>query len=68
MNSSVRCFCVAAASLLFLACAAPSVAQTTSTYPAKPIRIIVPYAPGGSTDVLFSGPHGANRNNRATWS
>lgn len=28
-------------------------AQSASSYPVKPIRIIVPYAPGGSTDVLF---------------
>src|SRR5688572_8917024 len=37
---------------------ASALAQTHSTssgqaYPAKPIRIIVPYAPGGSTDVLL---------------
>jgi tripartite-type tricarboxylate transporter receptor subunit TctC len=36
--------------LLSLACVAPVGAQG---YPTKPIRIIVPYAPGGSTDVVF---------------
>jgi tripartite-type tricarboxylate transporter receptor subunit TctC len=41
---------LAAAALL--ACASAHAAQATSTYPSKPIRLIVPFSPGGSADNL----------------
>ncbi len=45
---SRRVFC-ALAPVLFIG---PGL-TAAQTYPVKPIRIIVPYAPGGSTDVVF---------------
>jgi tripartite-type tricarboxylate transporter receptor subunit TctC len=50
--SSATCGLLAAA-WAFLCAAAPVVAQAPANkYPEKPIKIIVPFAPGGSVDIL----------------
>jgi tripartite-type tricarboxylate transporter receptor subunit TctC len=50
MSKELNCYCRII--LATLALPLTAIAQAPADYPAKAIRIIVPYAPGGSTDVV----------------
>ena len=52
MINNRRALMLAIGAAVLALAAAPSIAQTTSNWPNKPIRYIVPFAPGGTTDIL----------------
>lgn len=52
MNMPIRTW-LAAARVLLLTLAVPLCAAASDTYPDRAIKVVIPYAPGGGTDIVF---------------
>jgi tripartite-type tricarboxylate transporter receptor subunit TctC len=53
MTNTLRTAVLAASGAFIASIAFGTGSATAQAYPVKPLRIVVPYAPGGSTDVVF---------------
>jgi tripartite-type tricarboxylate transporter receptor subunit TctC len=49
---TMKRFLIASAALALAAAAPAALAQSADSYPSKPVKILVPYAPGGATDII----------------